>query len=110
MKNALLLPILFALCAVASSSAQDAAEQKRSALVPSNGLPALAESHAQVFKELAPGPASVVLQKGDKQFTIYGVVGLRAVGSVVEITVTNGEKYSVSPQDIFFITNNAFKI
>lgn len=73
-------------------------------------LTAIARGHEQVAKELSGDHTAVVIQKGDKQFTIYGVVSLRAVGPVVEITVKNGEKYSVSAADIFFITNNGFKI
>jgi hypothetical protein len=70
----------------------------------------VARGHEQVAKEISGDHTAVVLQKGDKQFTVYGVVSIRAVGSVVEITVKNGEKYSVSAADIFFITNNGFKI
>lgn len=70
----------------------------------------IARGHEQVFKALSGEHISVVLQKGDKQFTIYGVTNVRAIGAVLEITVKNGEKYSVSAADVFFISNNAFKI
>jgi len=73
-------------------------------------LSEIARAHEQVAKGLTGDHTAVVVQKGDKQFTIYGVVSVRAVGPVVEITVKNGEKYSVSAADIFFITNNGFKI
>lgn len=74
-----------------------------------SGLAELAQAHEQVFKTLTGEHIAVVLQKGDKQFTVYGVVKVRAVGAVLEITVKNGEKYSVSPADVFFISNNGFK-
>lgn len=73
-------------------------------------LIAIGRAHEQVVKGITGDHTAVVIQKGDKQFTIYGVVSLRAVGPVVEITVKNGEKYSVSAADVFFITNNGFKI
>lgn len=73
-------------------------------------LAELAEGHEQVFKTMTGDHIAVVLQKGDKQFTVYGVTKIRAVGAVLEITVKNGEKYSVSPADVFFISNNGFKI
>lgn len=71
-------------------------------------LAELARSHEQVFKRLADEQTALVLQRGDKQFVIYGVTDVRAVGSVVEVTVKNGRKYSVNPADIFFLTNDAF--
>lgn len=70
----------------------------------------VARGHEQVARGLSGDHTAVVLQKGDKQFTVYGVVSVRAIGAVVEITVKNGEKYSVNAADIFFITNNGFKI
>jgi hypothetical protein len=73
-------------------------------------LIAIGRGHEQVAKGIAGDHTAVVIQKGDKQFTIYGVVSVRAVGPVMEITVKSGEKYSVSAADIFFITNNGFKI
>ncbi len=101
------LSLLIILCVVlaayrplhAASAGSDAA-----------ALADLARGHERVFKSLGTDHVAVVLQKGDKQFTIYGVVEIRAVGAVLEITVKNGEKYSVSPADVFFITNNGFKI
>ncbi len=72
-------------------------------------LAALARSHEEVFQSLSgDAPISVVLQRGDKQFVISGVTRVRAVGSVAEIAVNNGRKYSVSAGDIFFITNDTF--
>lgn len=72
-------------------------------------LAALARSHEQVFQSFSgDAPISVVLQRGDKQFVISGVTHVRAVGSVAEIAVNNGRKYSVSAGDIFFITNDTF--
>ena len=68
----------------------------------------LARSHEQVFKELADEQTALVLQRGDKQFVIYGVTHVRAVGSAIEVTVKNGRKYSVNPADVFFLTNDAF--
>lgn len=73
-------------------------------------LTRLSRAHEEVAKSIPGDHTAVVVQKGDKQFTIYGVVAIRAVGPVLEITVKNGEKYSVSAADIFFITNNGFKI
>ena len=70
----------------------------------------LARAHEQIFKTLPSDHIAVVLQKGEKQFTIYGVTNVRAVGVLLEITVKTGEKYSVSPADVFFISNNGFKI
>lgn len=74
----------------------------------SASLADLARSHEQVFKELADDQTALVLQRGDKQFVIYGVTHVRAVGSAVEVTVKNGRKYSVNPADVFFLTNDAF--
>lgn len=74
-----------------------------------NALPDLARSHEQVFKSFTgDAPISIVLQRGEKQFVISGVTGVRAVGSSTEVTVKNGQKYSVAPTDIFFITNDTF--
>lgn len=99
---------LLALPLFAPALAQTAADRPSAGR--SSDLSDLARGHEQVFKNLSPGNTTAVLQKGDKQFTIYGVTEVRAIGSVVEITVKNGEKYSVGAGDIFFITNNAFKI
>ena len=70
----------------------------------------LARGHERSFKSLTGDRTAVVLQKGEKQFTIFGVTNVRALGAILEITVKNGDKYSVSPTDVFFITNNPFKI
>lgn len=110
MKIPLLLCVALLNLPVPALSAQTPSARDRASDSASNFLPDLAKGHEQVFKGLTPGTTSIVLQKGDKQFTIYGVTNVRAVGSVVEITVKNGEKYSVSAQDVFFMTNNAFKI
>lgn len=91
------------LVAVAPANASEKAEHPEA-------LAEIGHAHEQVAKGLASDHTTVVIQKGDKQFTIYGVVSVRAVGPVVEITVKNGEKYSVSAGDIFFITNNGFKM
>jgi hypothetical protein len=95
------LVLLFSLAAwpVTAAPAPDAAT-----------LAELARSHEQVCKTLGGDHVAVVIQKGDKQFTIYGVTAVHAVGPVLEITVKNGEKYSVSAADVFFISNNGFKI
>jgi len=99
------LVILFAFAALHPLAALTAGASEKTA----DGE-AIARAHEQVVKGISGDHTAVVIQKGDKQFTIYGVVSLRAVGPVVEITVKNGEKYSVSAADIFFITNNGFKI
>jgi hypothetical protein len=99
---ALALAVLHPLAVFAASSPEKTADAE--------ALIAIGRGHEQVAKELAGDHTAVVIQKGDKQFTIYGVVSVRAVGAVVEITVKNGEKYSVGAADIFFITNNGFKI
>jgi len=98
----LIVTAQFPLAVLASSSSEKSTDAE--------ALSAISRGHEQVAKELAGDHTAVVVQKGDKQFTIYGVVSVRAVGPVVEITVKNGEKYSVSAADIFFITNNGFKI
>lgn len=100
-----LSPALFALLLGASSLPLLAASP-----VDAASLAELAHSHEQVFKTLGTEHTAVVIQKGDKQFTIYGVTAIRAVGPVLEVTVKNGEKYSVSASDVFFISNNGFKI
>jgi hypothetical protein len=72
-------------------------------------LAALAQGHEQVFPTFTgDAPISIVLQRGDKQFVISGVTGVRAVGSITVISVNNGRKYSISPADILFITDDTF--
>lgn len=76
---------------------------------PDTSLAALAQSHEQIFQTFSgDAPISVVLQRGEKQFVISGVIQVRAVGSAAEISVNNGRKYSVSAGDILFITNDTF--
>lgn len=106
MKSILALTLAFAAAYPLAAFSASATEKTPDA----DTLAQIGRAHEQVTKALAGDHTSVVIQKGDKQFTIYGVVSLRAVGPVVEITVKNGEKYSVSAADIFFITNNGFKI
>ena len=93
----LCLLLLFASAAPAPAAAADSA-----------ALVELARGHEQVFKKLASDRTAVVLQKGEKQFVIYGVTDLRSAGGILEITVKNGSKYSVNPGDVFFITNDTF--
>ncbi len=95
-------PILFAAALFALSFSADAKEP------PAGSLDELAKGHEQVFKELNGGQPAIVLQRGEKQFVIYGVTAVRAVGGTLEITVKSGQKYSVNPADIFFITNDSF--
>ncbi len=85
------------------------AQAGSSAVLSEQSLAALARSHEQVFQTITgDAPVSAVLQRGDKQFVISGVIKVRAVGSAAEITVNGGRKYSVSPADIFFITDDTF--
>ncbi len=100
MKTSLCLCLLLLFASAAPASAAAAAD--------SAALVELARGHEQVFKKLASDRTAVVLQKGEKQFVIYGVTDLRSAGGILEITVKNGSKYSVNPGDVFFITNDSF--
>ncbi|HYP15731.1 MAG TPA: hypothetical protein VEQ65_00860 [Opitutus sp.] len=98
MKKLLLILALAALAPHASA-------QPAAAL---SALADLARSHEQVFKHIAGEQVALVLQKGEKQFVVYGVTQVRAVGSALEVTVKQGQKYSVNPGDVFFLTNDTF--
>jgi hypothetical protein len=95
-------PLLFAAALFALSFSAQAKD------LATGSLADLAKGHEQVFKEMSGGQPAIVLQRGEKQFVIYGVTAVRAVGSALEVTVKNGQKYSVNPTDVFFITNDSF--
>jgi hypothetical protein len=95
-------PLFFAVALFAFSFSAEAKD------LAAGSLADLAKGHAQVFEDLSGGQPAIVLQRGEKQFVIYGVTAVRAVGSALEVTVKNGQKYSVNPADVFFITNDSF--
>lgn len=109
MKKLLIISAL--LCTMAAITPQQlfAAEgEKPSVPAVSLSLAELARGHEQVCRGLTGDQTSIVLQRGEKQFVIYGVTNVRAVGSALEVTVKAGQKYSVNPADVFFVTNDTF--
>ena len=102
--------LCIAVLALTAAPAYSQAPSDHAVIVEKSESQALAKSHEEAFKNVNHNKAFIVLQRGERYFTIREVTGVEAVGSLVIVTVRGGAVFTVSPRDILFSTDSDFHL